>query len=195
MSIAVPLRLLAFWRKKPVVRMSASSLGSGAFAMASGVGYFLKSAGVTRLTRSSVHWADRIVAQTSWKGVSRSSSQSTSGYSSSRPSRSERTRAGSGGQRPRVGLRVAFVTGFLTRAATFAWIGIDRRYSIAAKLEKLEDMDEELDRVRREAAGVDVYKYRRRFRLLKAILLGASLAGLTALILAMIDGQKNPCER
>ena len=40
-----------------------------------------------------------------------------------------------------------------------------------------------------------VSTYRRRFRLLKAILLGASLAGLTALILAMIDGQKNPCER
>jgi hypothetical protein len=62
-------------------------------------------------------------------------------------------------------------------------------------VEKLEDMDEELNRLRRDADGVDVYKYRRRFRLLKAILLGASLAGLTALILAMVDGQKNPCER
>jgi hypothetical protein len=62
-------------------------------------------------------------------------------------------------------------------------------------VDKLEDMDEELDRIRREADGVDIYKHRRRFRLFKAILLGASLAGLTALVMAMIDGQKNPCAR
>ena len=35
---AVPLRLFAFWRKKPVVRMIFSSAGSGAFAIACGVG-------------------------------------------------------------------------------------------------------------------------------------------------------------
>src|SRR3954447_23322889 len=64
------------------------------------------------LTRSSVHWADRIVAQTSWNGDSRSSSQSTSGYSSSSPSMIDRTRAGSGGQPPRRGRRVALVTTF-----------------------------------------------------------------------------------
>jgi hypothetical protein len=62
-------------------------------------------------------------------------------------------------------------------------------------VEKLEDMDEELARARREADGVDIYKYRRRFRLFKAILLGAALAGLTALIMAMLDGKRNPCER
>jgi hypothetical protein len=56
-------------------------------------------------------------------------------------------------------------------------------------------MDEELAKARREADGVDIYKYRRRFRLFKAILLGAALAGLTWLIMAMIDGKKNPCER
>lgn len=56
-------------------------------------------------------------------------------------------------------------------------------------------MDEELARARREADGVDIYKHRRRYRLFKAILLGAALAGLTALIMAMIDGNKNPCER
>lgn len=59
--------------------------------------------------------------------------------------------------------------------------------------DKLEDMDEELARARGEADQVDVYKYRRRFRLFKAILLGAALAGLTSLVMAMIDGQKNPC--
>ena len=42
---------------------------------------------------------------------------------------------------------------------------------------------------------MDIYKHRRRYRLFKAILLGAALAGLTALILAMIDGGKNPCAR
>jgi hypothetical protein len=61
--------------------------------------------------------------------------------------------------------------------------------------DKLEDMDAELARARGEADKVDVYQYRRRFRFLKAVLLGAALAGLTSLVLAMIDGQKNPCEK
>jgi hypothetical protein len=59
-------------------------------------------------------------------------------------------------------------------------------------------MDDELAKARRakdEADGVDIYKYRRRFRLFKAILLGAALAGLTSLIMAMLDGKRNPCER
>jgi hypothetical protein len=55
-------------------------------------------------------------------------------------------------------------------------------------------MDEELARVRREADGVDIYKYRRRYRFLKAVLLGAALAGLVSIIMAMIEGKKNPCE-
>lgn len=63
------------------------------------------------------------------------------------------------------------------------------------KPEYLEDMDEELARARKDADKIDVYKYRRRFRLFKAILLGAALAGLTSLILTMIDSGKNPCER
>jgi hypothetical protein len=80
-----------------------------------------------------------------------------------------------------------------------AWTGIDGRYSIATPVKKpedetLEDMDEELARVRREADGVDIYKYRRRFRFLKAVVLGAALAGLVSLIMAMLDGKKNPCE-
>jgi hypothetical protein len=56
-------------------------------------------------------------------------------------------------------------------------------------------MDDDPGRIQRDADKVDVYKYRRRFRWLKAILLGAALAGLVSLILAMVDGQKNPCER
>jgi hypothetical protein len=62
-------------------------------------------------------------------------------------------------------------------------------------VDKLEDMDEELAKARREADGVDIYRYRRRFRIFKAILLGAALAGLTSLIMAMLDGKRNPCER
>ena len=65
-------------------------------------------------------------------------------------------------------------------------------------MDKLDDMDEELAKARRakeEADGVDIYRYRRRFRLLKAILLGAALAGLTSLIMVMLDSKRNPCER
>jgi hypothetical protein len=84
------------------------------------------------------------------------------------------------------------------RAGFFAWIGIEWRYSIRTDVadndEKLEDMDDELARARREADQVDIYKHRRRYRAFKAILLGAALAGLTSLIMTMIDGQKNPCE-
>lgn len=52
----------ALLRKKPVVRISSSNSGREAAAIALGVGKALKSAGVTRLTRTSVHWADKIVA-------------------------------------------------------------------------------------------------------------------------------------
>jgi hypothetical protein len=62
-------------------------------------------------------------------------------------------------------------------------------------VDKLEDMDEELARARREADGVDIYKYRRRFRTLKAIGLGAAMAGFVWLILTMVDAKRNPCER
>jgi hypothetical protein len=65
-------------------------------------------------------------------------------------------------------------------------------------VDKLDDMDEELAKARQakeEADGVDIYRYRRRFRLFKAILLGAALAGLVSLIMAMLDGKRNPCER
>jgi hypothetical protein len=72
--------------------------------------------------------------------------------------------------------------------------------------DQLEDMDEELKRAGSQGPkndpkddepddGIDIYKHRRRYRLFKAILLGMSLAGLTWLILAMIDGGANPCEK
>lgn len=59
----------------------------------------------------------------------------------------------------------------------------------------MDETPEELDQIRREADEVDVHQYRKRFRVLKAIGLGAALAGLTWLGLAMFDGARNPCQR
>lgn len=61
------------------------------------------------------------------------------------------------------------------------------------------DPDSELDaeqaRIQREAEEVDVHRYQRRFRAMKAIGLGAAGAGLVWLVLLLVDSQRNPCER
>jgi hypothetical protein len=59
----------------------------------------------------------------------------------------------------------------------------------------MDETPEELEQIRREAEQIDVHHYRRRFRTLKAILLGAALAGLTWLVMIMVDSRRNPCER
>jgi hypothetical protein len=59
----------------------------------------------------------------------------------------------------------------------------------------MDETPEELEEIRREAEQIDVYRYRKRFRMLGAITLGAALAGLTWLVMAMVDGTRNPCER
>jgi len=59
----------------------------------------------------------------------------------------------------------------------------------------MDETPEELEQIRREAEQIDVYKYRRRFRALKAVALGAFMAGLVGLILWMVDSRKNPCEQ
>jgi hypothetical protein len=59
----------------------------------------------------------------------------------------------------------------------------------------MDETPEELEQIRREADEIDVYRYRRRFRALKAVGLGAAMAGLVWLVMAMIDGRRNPCER
>lgn len=57
-------------------------------------------------------------------------------------------------------------------------------------------MDEsEAERLRREADSVDIHRYAKRFRILKAIGLGAAGAGLVWLVLIMLDSRRNPCER
>ena len=53
---------------KRQVRIRASSSGRVAAAIAAGVGKRRKSSGVTRLTRTSVHCAERIVATSSSQG-------------------------------------------------------------------------------------------------------------------------------
>ena len=65
MTRPAPCRDFALLRKKPVVRASSSSSSRAAAAIALGVGKARKSAGVTRLTRTSVHCAERIVATVS----------------------------------------------------------------------------------------------------------------------------------
>jgi hypothetical protein len=59
----------------------------------------------------------------------------------------------------------------------------------------MDETPEELEQIRREAEQIDVYRYQRRFRALKAVGLGAFLAGLLGLIMWMVDSRKNPCER
>ncbi len=59
----------------------------------------------------------------------------------------------------------------------------------------MDETPEELEQIRREAAAIDVHQYRKRFRFLGAIALGAAMAGLVALIMWMVDAKRNPCER
>jgi len=59
----------------------------------------------------------------------------------------------------------------------------------------MDETPEELEQIRREAEQIDVHHYRKRFRLLGAIALGAAMAGLVWLILVMIDSKRDPCER
>ena len=59
----------------------------------------------------------------------------------------------------------------------------------------MDESPEELEQIRREASAIDVHQYRKRFRTLKAIAVGAALAGLTWLVLIMVDSRRNPCQR
>jgi len=59
----------------------------------------------------------------------------------------------------------------------------------------MDETPEELEQIRREAEAIDVHQYRKRFRALAAIALGALMAGLVWLVLYMVDSKRNPCER
>lgn len=59
----------------------------------------------------------------------------------------------------------------------------------------MDETPEELEQIRREADAIDVHAYQKRFRLMKAVGLGAAGAGLVWLVLVMLDSRRNPCER
>ena len=59
----------------------------------------------------------------------------------------------------------------------------------------MDETPEELEQIRRDADGIDVHQYKKRFRALKAVGLGALGAGAVWLGLIMFDSRRNPCER
>ena len=59
----------------------------------------------------------------------------------------------------------------------------------------MDETPEELERIRHEADAIDIHRYQKRFRALKAVGLGAAVAGLVWLVMTMLDGRRNPCER
>ena len=59
----------------------------------------------------------------------------------------------------------------------------------------MDETPEELEQIRRDADAIDVYRYRRRFRFLAALGLGAVMAGVVWLVLVMVDSKRDPCER
>jgi hypothetical protein len=59
----------------------------------------------------------------------------------------------------------------------------------------MDETPEELEQIRREAAEIDIYKYRKRRRAMMAAGLGAVSAGAVWLVLEMSDKSRNPCER
>jgi hypothetical protein len=59
----------------------------------------------------------------------------------------------------------------------------------------MDETPEELEQIRREAAQIDPYQYRRRGRIVAAIALGALGAGLVWVVLELNDRRRNPCQR
>ncbi|HVV52302.1 MAG TPA: hypothetical protein VHO06_21715 [Polyangia bacterium] len=59
----------------------------------------------------------------------------------------------------------------------------------------MDETPEELEQIRREAEQIDVNHYKKRFRALRAIALGALAAGAVELAFVMVDSRRNPCER
>jgi len=59
----------------------------------------------------------------------------------------------------------------------------------------MDETPEELEQIRREAAQIDVNRYRKRRRALLAIAVGALGAGLVWVGLEAFDSARNPCER
>jgi len=59
----------------------------------------------------------------------------------------------------------------------------------------MDETPEEMEQLRQDADAIDVHRYQKRFRAMKAIGFGAAGAGLVWLVLIMFDSRRNPCER
>lgn len=59
----------------------------------------------------------------------------------------------------------------------------------------MDETPEELEQIKREAAAIDPYRYRKRQRAMAAVGLGALGAGAVWLVLELTDRARNPCER
>lgn len=59
----------------------------------------------------------------------------------------------------------------------------------------MDETPEELEQIRLDAEAIDVHRYQKRFRAMKAVGFGAAGAGLVWLVLIMFDSRRNPCER
>jgi hypothetical protein len=59
----------------------------------------------------------------------------------------------------------------------------------------MDETPEELEQIRRDAEKIDIYRYRKRFRFLAAVGIGALMAGAVWVAMVMNDSRKNPCER
>jgi len=68
-------------------------------------------------------------------------------------------------------------------------------YIASSAGQRMDETPEELEQIRRDADAIDVYRYRRRFRFLAALGLGAVMAGMVWLVLVMVDSKRDPCER
>src|SRR3984957_6327143 len=77
--LAAPTTDFDLLRKKPVERTSGWSCSGVSAAKASTVGYFRKSSGVTRLTFTSVDWAERMVATRSSQALEGGGGRGTGG--------------------------------------------------------------------------------------------------------------------
>lgn len=59
----------------------------------------------------------------------------------------------------------------------------------------MDETPEELEQIRQEAARIDPYKYKKRWRALAAIGIGGLAAGAVVLGMNMWTQSRNPCER
>lgn len=59
----------------------------------------------------------------------------------------------------------------------------------------MDETPEELEAIKREAAAIDPYRYRKRQRAMAAVALGALGAGAVWVVLELTDRARNPCER